>query len=172
MCSGPATITGVPPAPSGGVRKKGTGGEGASETGGYAPSASHRRTMRESPFRALPSGRADINNRAQSHLLFKARNLPIPAFVRQRHSTSGGFEGAKKPEVTSGAGGVCRHPQRRSTRFGFPVYRTSSGADHDGVRFTMCILRQMRLERRFVSRSRQRRPRIHNRHWRRQRRWR
>ena len=40
------------------------------------------------------------------------------------------------------------------------------------AKFTTCILRQTRLERRFVSRSRQRRPRIHSRHWRRQRRWR
>jgi hypothetical protein len=38
--------------------------------------------------------------------------------------------------------------------------------------FTKYTWRQTRPERRFVSRSRQRRPRIHSRRWRRQRRWR
>jgi hypothetical protein len=45
--------------------------------------------------------------------------------------------------------------------------------DHPtGAQLTTCIGRQTRLERRFVSRSRQRRPRIHSRRWRKRRRWR
>ena len=64
--------------------------------------------------------------------------------------------------------GLCLPPpKQRSLSIG-PV----QGQIMAAARFTTYISRQMRLERRFVSRSPKRRPRIHSRHWRRQRRWR
>ena len=53
-----------------------------------------------------------------------------------------------------------------------PVRRTIRILNDVWEQLTTYISRQMRLERRFVSRFRQRRPRIHSRHWRRQRHWR
>ncbi len=96
----------------------------------FAPS----NNARNLPFRALPSGRADINNHIQCRLLFKARNLPIPAFVRQRHSTSAGFEalrnqrlgwkhqvpGAKQQKLIAAAGRAApskSHSRNRNPRF-------------------------------------------------------
>ena len=51
-------------------------------------------------------------------------------------------------------------------------FMSSPRRDARRHQLTKYILRQTRLGRRFVSRSRQHRPRIHSRHWRRQRRWR
>jgi hypothetical protein len=59
---------------------------------------------------------------------------------------------------------VIRAGVRSSIRSGF---RLGGRSAHRSV--TKCIGRQMRLERRFVSPSRQRRQRIHNRRWRRRR---
>jgi hypothetical protein len=80
--------------PSGSVRKKGTGGEGASETG-----------ARSERFAPPNSGRADINNHIQCHLLFKpeiCQYLPLcdsaicpPADLRR--SETRGCSGSIRP---------------------------------------------------------------------------
>jgi hypothetical protein len=68
---------------------------------------------------------------------------------------------------------IKHHIAGGKSPFGRPMpYRPLPPTALAAARFTTYISRQMHLERRFVSRSRQRRPRTHNRHWRRQRCWR
>ena len=132
--SGPATITGGAARPLRQCKKEGNGRRGRVGNRGTLRALRTAEQCAKSPFRALPSGRADINNRAQSHLLFKARNLPVPAFVRQRHSTSAGFEalrnqrlcwkhqvpGAKQQNLIAAAGRAApskSHSRNRNPRF-------------------------------------------------------
>ena len=85
----PLLKSSVPPAPSGGARKKGTGGEGALESGGRSERALTPPDKCAKPpvSNILPAAHADMRDGARSHPLFRAKSLPMRATMQQHTST-------------------------------------------------------------------------------------
>ena len=70
----------MPPAPSGGARKKGTGGEGASDRWGRSERPHATRIMRENTPSSILQWRTPICGMARDRRLrFQAKNLLIRA---------------------------------------------------------------------------------------------